>query len=418
MPVLLTIRLKKIIYSGENIGDDLSFQFDVKDQAVSAKTRISSGQHKSFNIVLFQGTFTPARRSLGAGGEGSVSLPISVAIAEKDPVFPDIGSGLSSFDVQLQKPEPQTHSFNANVIASGGDKGRGKTATFTFIMEADISVLKVDILQPSPDENHTYADRLDYNSAVPIAFKAKVEGINYTGNIDWDVKLEYQTDGGGPYEKTYQFSSPNNQAVNRIFISEGGRLTVKASATVNGIQCSSEITNFITGVGIPDATITQRLKGLYTPPAGGTDGLLTGIAMRESSYCQFDARITKYGLRARWPVESPATSRFRRGTYIGMMQVPVAMDPAWDWLINTQTGANIFAEKLTIATNEVTDLQTTHPGLPNLTGIQLENYALGLYGGHRRPYYAPVQAGGQWQWQTTTDRKLIKYVSLIRKNIR
>ena len=243
MSVLLIIKLKKIIYSGENIGDDLSFQFDVKDQIAHVTTKISFGQHKSFNKVLFRGTFT----------KGSVSLPVSVGITEKDPVFHDTGSGSSSFNVQLQESETQAHSFNANVIASGGDKKR--KATFTFMMEADVSVLKVDILQPSPDENHTYATQPDYNSTGPIAFKAKVNGVNYTGNIDWDVNLEYQTDGGGPYEKTYQFTSPNNQAVNRTFISEGGRLTIKASAT----------------------------------------------AKEESSYRQFFNSYAKYGLTARWP---------------------------------------------------------------------------------------------------------------------
>jgi len=163
-------QVEKNIYSGENIGDDLSFQFDVKNQVTQVKTGIFSGQYKSFDEVLFQGSFP----------EASVSLPISVAITEKDPVFHDTGSGSSSFNVQLQETETQTHSFNADVIASGGDKG--KIATFTFIMEANISVLKVDILQPSPDENHTYASQIDYNSTGPIAFKAKVEGV--TGNID------------------------------------------------------------------------------------------------------------------------------------------------------------------------------------------------------------------------------------------
>ena len=404
MPVLLIIRLKEIVYSGENIGRDLSFRFDVQGQITPVKTRISSGQRKSFNKVLFRSPFA----------ESSVRLPIRVAITEKDPAFPDIGSGSSSFNVQLQEAETQTHFFNAKVIARGGD--RGKTAVFTFIMEADISALKVDILQPSPDENHTYAAQPDYNSTGPIAFKAKVAGVNYTGNMDWGVKLEYQTDGGGPYEKTYQFTSPNNQAVNRTFSSEGGRLTIKASANVNGIQCSSEITNFITGVGIPDATITRRLKGLYTPPAGGTAELLTGIAMQESSYRQFDARIIKYGLKTRWPVENISTTP-PKGTYIGMMQVPVAMDTAWDWLVNTQTGANIFAEKLTIAADKVANERRAHPGLRNLTTGELENYALGLYGGHSRPYYAPDQVGGQWQWQTTKNRPLLNYVSKVRKNI-
>ena len=32
MSVRLTIKLKQIVYGGENIGDDLSFQFDVKGQ--------------------------------------------------------------------------------------------------------------------------------------------------------------------------------------------------------------------------------------------------------------------------------------------------------------------------------------------------------------------------------------------------
>ena len=80
MSALLTVRLKEIIYSEENIGDDLSFQFDVKGQVAQVKTEISSGEHKLFDDeVLFQGTFA----------EGSVSLPISVAITEEDPVFND-----------------------------------------------------------------------------------------------------------------------------------------------------------------------------------------------------------------------------------------------------------------------------------------------------------------------------------------
>ncbi|MDO9542785.1 MAG: hypothetical protein Q7J98_10745 [Kiritimatiellia bacterium] len=134
MLVLLTIKLKKIIYSGENIGNDLIFQFNVQRQVAQVKTGISSGQHKSFDKVLFQGTFT----------ESSARLPIRVNITEKDPVFPDTGSGSSRFNVQLQGPETQTHSFNANVIASGGDQG--KIAAFTFIMEANVvKALKVDI---------------------------------------------------------------------------------------------------------------------------------------------------------------------------------------------------------------------------------------------------------------------------------
>ncbi len=141
MLVLLIIKLKEIIYSGENIGDDLSFHFDVEGQATHLKTKISFGERKSFNKVLFQGTFA----------EGSVSLPISVDITEEDPIFNDTGSGSSSFNVQLQESEIQTHSFNANVIASGGDKG--KIATFTFKMEATIEdTINIDLVSPASNQ--------------------------------------------------------------------------------------------------------------------------------------------------------------------------------------------------------------------------------------------------------------------------
>ena len=89
MSIVLIIRLKEIIYSGENIGNDLSFEFSVKGLVTCLESKISCGQRKSFNEVLFQETFA----------EDSVSLPISVNIAEKDPVFHDTGSGSSRFNV-------------------------------------------------------------------------------------------------------------------------------------------------------------------------------------------------------------------------------------------------------------------------------------------------------------------------------
>ena len=101
-----------------------------------------------------------------------------------------------------------------------------------------------------------------------------------------------------------------------------------------------------------------------------------------------------------------------------MMQVPVTMNMAWDWLVNTQTGADIFAEKLAMARNKVADEQRAHPGLRDLTGIELENYALGLYGGFEKRYYTSDEKDSQWQWQTTTRPDLLDYVSSIRKSIR
>jgi hypothetical protein len=275
------------------------------------------------------------------------------------------------------------------------------------------------IVQPAAGQNNAYPAQTNYNSTGPMAFNASLSGTNHPATINWKLKVEYQTPGGGPYAKEHSFSSANNQTVYQTFTAEGGRMTITASVTAGGGRFSKTITNYITGVPIPNATITTRLRSLYTPPAGGTTGLLTGIAFKESSYMQFDPNLTKYGLTSRWPVESPA-ALYPKGSYIGMMQVPVAMDTAWDWLVNTTQGAAIFAEKLQLASSYIADIRAQHPSLPALTGVQMENYALGLYVGSPSRYYVPAEVpsgSGQWQWQTTSNQSLLNYVSTIRNNI-
>ena len=179
MSVLLIAKLKRIIYSGENIGDDLNFQFNVKGHVIDLKSKISCGQRKSFNKVIFRGNVTGS----------SVRLPISVGITEEDTVFDDTGSGSSSFNVQLQESEPQTHSFNANVIASGGDKG--KTATFTFMMEADVHIIKVELKYGTTVVNE---DDYVYINATPQIpqLKASLKPTGLSGNVKWRLHIEYK----------------------------------------------------------------------------------------------------------------------------------------------------------------------------------------------------------------------------------
>ena len=121
MLFLLTVRLKQIAYSGDNIGNDLSFRFNVEGHGTLLRSKIALGQRGSFDKVLLQEIFP----------EGSHSLPIRVDITEEDPAFNDTGSASSRFNMQLEQPETRTHSFSADVIASGGDKA--KKATFTFM---------------------------------------------------------------------------------------------------------------------------------------------------------------------------------------------------------------------------------------------------------------------------------------------
>ena len=263
MPVLLTVRLKKIIYGGENIGDDLNFRFDVKGQVAQVKTRISSGEHKSFDEVLFQGTFQ----------EGAVSLPISVIITEKDPVFPDIGSGSSHFNVLLQESEPQTHSFNANVIASGGDKG--KTATFTFIMEANVeNTIKVDITSITTAEQNEQTRRV-FN--LPNPFIAETDPVKVTGDIIPDLTVATTFYGASIPASHGAFNPAQQQGTDKIesvFTPAARDININATVTKLGYGLTQ---NQACG-DMPVTIVEQRLiQMIWTEARGRTRRERIGI---------------------------------------------------------------------------------------------------------------------------------------------
>lgn len=178
-------------------------------------------------------------------------------------------------------------------------------------------------------------------------------------------------------------------------------LTVRASATINGTQVTAgPNTAYITGTEIPNTAITDQLVSLYD---GATPHLLTGIAMRESSYRQF-AQSVLYGYSGDWPLES-----YDGGSHIGLMMVPLTNADAWDWLENTVDGANLFKQKLALAQHYENLIIASHPGLPELGGVDLEKMAVLLYGpGARRSllkqYFIPVHPvqksspGSSWTW--------------------
>jgi hypothetical protein len=78
------------------------------------------------------------------------------------------------------------------------------------------------------------------------------------------------------------------------------------------------------------------------------------------------------------------------------MQVPTAMDVAFDWIQNTQSGASVFQGKLSQAQGVVSAQRASCPGLSPLTGAQVENDALSYYGGYGAPYYIPSSNCQSW----------------------
>ena len=349
MSVLLIIKLKKIIYNRENIGNDLSFHFDVKGRVTHVRTRISFGQHKSFNKVLFQETFA----------EDSVSLPISVAITEEDPVFHDTGSGASIFNVQLQESEPKTHSFNANVIASGGDKR--KTATFTFMMEATVRVIKVELKNGNTIVND---DDLVYISAVPVMsqLKAKLKPNALAGNVDWNLAVEFKRPNRNDEDtltKTVVANAGWNIARNFGTNFYGGKATL--TATYQGIECNRVF--HIRG--------TNPSKNAAETEIGNNPFYAKAIARHESgtqnnrTYLQFN-EVGMLGPNYLTNIK-PTTNRSsdqsdQKGWGIYQLTKPFpSRDQVWSWKANVDGGKALMNSDLAEAPAYFQAIQRKYP---------------------------------------------------------
>jgi hypothetical protein len=263
--------------------------------------------------------------------------------------------------------------------------------------------------------------RGDLSETDSIAFAA----LGASGTVSWEARLVYQTVGGRgatrttPYIASRSFQTNGTASQAEVFSSMGGRVTVRAQTSIAGVAKSADPKIFtITGTDVPRDTTTAQLVALYA--TGATPRLMTGIAMHESSYHHF-VLLTKFNRRDFWPNES-----YDGGSHIGLMQIPTTsgLSKIWSWKENAALAVALFREKLASAARISTKIRQTHPGLRALNDVELENFALILYGPHAdssltRQYYIPVERNGKWVWVENSEGagKGIAYAKSVRNGI-
>ncbi|HZF13290.1 MAG TPA: hypothetical protein VFE33_31250 [Thermoanaerobaculia bacterium] len=276
----------------------------------------------------------------------------------------------------------------------------------------------LEIVKPANRDNFNL-DNEDL-TATTATFKARGPGVP----VDWKLDLEYSTSKGyGGYTPSLPgFRTQAGASLDQTFAAEGGKITVTASAKVGtDTVVTKPVTFTVTGTAIPDASITSRLVSLYQD--GATPHLLTGIAMVESTYHQFEDN-TLYGREDLWPTESHADG----GSHIGLMMVPTSsgLANAWSWQANTSAGVNVFRGKIALAQSRMKQMMEGKPGLRSLTALEIENMAVYLYrgasgsGSLSKQYYIPVQKSGKWDWAFNPKASSVgvAYVDLIRNNMK
>ena len=198
-------------------------------------------------------------------------------------------------------------------------------------------------------------------------------------SANWSIYWYYTTGNGTTYTGSDDVTTPTNQSTNfSPSVGNGG----EGSATINVGGALLELTLYLNGVSIAPANITGQLGAIYNGPH---PHLLTGIAQVESSYQPF-VNVSKYLVSGYWPNES-----YDGGSHVGLMQVPMNMQNAFDWTANMRAGSSLFTQKVASATNYSNAQVSSHPGLPALSGTQLEYDACVLYGpyGASGHYYVP-----------------------------
>ena len=126
----LFVSLKQIRYSGNNIGDDLSFAFETNGETVFLDQKIASGKSLQIERVLW-------RKATTDGEE--VTIDIKTMVVEQDSIFSDVGEGQNAFSYEVSPLSAKRYEFQVNVNAKGEGK---KTAIFSFLIE--ISVREAD----------------------------------------------------------------------------------------------------------------------------------------------------------------------------------------------------------------------------------------------------------------------------------
>jgi len=159
----LSIKLKQIKYSGDNIGRELKFKLKIGDQVAEMSIKLPRGESRSLDKVIFQKT----------SKEKIITLPIAAEVKETSERYIDYGSGASRFKIQLKGRRIQKHIFGVEVKGSGRE--RGKIAIFTFVLEASVESAICYVSDVWP--NGWLRVKFDNGDIYPLPQMLKVEII-------------------------------------------------------------------------------------------------------------------------------------------------------------------------------------------------------------------------------------------------
>jgi len=184
----IQIKLSKIRYSGDSIGDDIRVEIEILGKFLRVDKKIKAGTTVEINREV--GRFETDR--------GLFQAEVFITVIERDLLFNDVGNASGSVKINTTIAKPQQFVFEARVRETRSIFGKfwGKaTAVFEVTLEAETS----DAIRYVPDESDGWLKVVleDNKSKVdlPAFLKIKIERA--------DAKREYFTILEGPYRSRH-----------------------------------------------------------------------------------------------------------------------------------------------------------------------------------------------------------------------
>lgn len=180
----IQLKLAKIKYSGDSIGDDVRLEIEVLGKFLRIDKRIKAGAVAEINREV--GRFETDR--------GLFYAEVSITVIEKDLLFNDVGSIKGSIKINTGVIKPQQFVFEAQLKETRSILGKfwgKKTANFEIILEANITDT---VRYISEGKNGWLTVKIENHTSIvslPVYLKVKPEYI--------DNRREYFTILEGAY---------------------------------------------------------------------------------------------------------------------------------------------------------------------------------------------------------------------------
>lgn len=169
MPKLIQVKIVKIKYGGDSIGDDIKVEVDCLGGSFSFKKKLKCGSEINSNLLV--GSFVSDNKIF--------SLPTSIKIIEEDLVFNDVGSKLLDLKIDLKANDVKTEICKIEVTELRNFITKNK-AMFEIFVEISVedAVLYVDNIEGG--WVNAISDNTKQTIALPSYLKVHLER-NYNG---------------------------------------------------------------------------------------------------------------------------------------------------------------------------------------------------------------------------------------------